>query len=145
MMEALVAAAKRGVQIFLIGNSPESAEALPGNGKFLYRKASGLYDELLSRGGGYIRLFEWRRDMNIDGRIVRGGAFHSKVFSVDGLITSVGPYNVSKASFGKHTEGTMVIIDPEFARQTEQMFQHDLEFSSEVTPPKSPSIRSANN
>lgn len=133
MMEALVAAAKRGVQIFLIGNSPESAEALPGNGKFLYRKASGLYDELLSRGGGYIRLFEWRRDMNIDGRIVRGGAFHSKVFSVDGLITSVGPYNVSKASFGKHTEGTMVIIDPEFARQTEQMFQHDLEFSREVT------------
>jgi len=133
MMEALVAAAKRGVQIVLIGNSPESAEALPGNGKILYRKASGFYDELLTRGGGNIRLFEWRREMNIDGRMVKGGAFHSKVFSVDGVITSVGPYNLSKASFGKHTEGTMVIIDPEFARQTEQMFQHDLEFSSEVT------------
>ena len=65
--------------------------------------------------------------------MVKNGAYHSKVFSVDGVLTSVGSYNISKASFGKHAEGTLVLQDKDFAKKAEEMFLKDLTFSKEIT------------
>ena len=49
------------------------------------------------------------------------------------MLTSIGSYNISKASFGKHSEGTLVLQDKDFAREAEAMFLKDLAFSQEIT------------
>lgn len=132
MLEALKRAAQRGVKIYIIGNSKGAAKTLPEYGLMMYPLGSCHYVPLLKAGKGNIRIFEWQSKARIGDELVSSGAFHSKVFSVDGVLTSVGSYNMSKASFEKHTEGTFVISDTEFARQAEKMFQQDLKFTKEV-------------
>lgn len=132
MLKALERAAKRGVKIYIIGNSREAAKTLPDQGMLMYPSARCHYRPLLRAGKGNIRIFEWQRELSINGNKVKSGAFHSKVFSVDGVLTSVGSYNMSKASFQKHTEGTMVVTDPEFSKNAESMFKNDLKFTREV-------------
>ncbi|HVK60528.1 MAG TPA: phosphatidylserine/phosphatidylglycerophosphate/cardiolipin synthase family protein [Bdellovibrionales bacterium] len=132
MLNALRAAAKRGVKIIIVGNSPESARNLPDFGTLMYPLALCHYRNLLSDADGNVRIFEWQKSVERDGQTLTAGAFHSKVFSIDGVLTSVGSYNMSKASWGKHTEGTIVVTDPDFARSAEQMFQTDLGFSKEL-------------
>lgn len=132
MLEALKQAAQRGVKIYIIGNSREAATTLPEYGQLMYPLGSCNYGPLLTAGKGNIRIFEWQRKVKINDQVITSGAFHSKVFSVDGVLTSVGSYNLSKASFQKHTEGTFVISDKDFAREAEQMFQRDLKFTKEV-------------
>ena len=134
ILKALERAARRGVKVFIIGNSREAAKTLPDGGTLMYPMALCHYRDLLEAGGPErnIRIFEWQRSLNINGTSLKSGAFHSKVFSVDGVITSVGSFNMSKASFGKHTEGTVVINDPDFAHSAEKMFSDDLLFTNEV-------------
>ncbi|MES2856139.1 MAG: phosphatidylserine/phosphatidylglycerophosphate/cardiolipin synthase family protein, partial [Bdellovibrionota bacterium] len=132
MLEALSNAAKRGVKVVIMGNSPESAKNLPDYGMLMYPLALCHYRPLLKGGNGNIRIFEWQKSVEREGRTLTAGAFHSKVFSVDGVVTSVGSYNMSKASWGKHTEGTIVVTDPAFAKKAEEMFQIDLGFSKEL-------------
>ncbi len=133
ILEALKNAAERGVKIYIIGNSRESAKTLPEKGIFMYPLASSKYDKILKAGGGNIRIFEWQAEVNYNGKTLRSGAFHSKLLSIDGVLTSVGSYNVSRASFRKHAEGTFVIQDLNFARSAEQTFQKDLMFTKEIT------------
>ncbi|MCJ8275253.1 MAG: phosphatidylserine/phosphatidylglycerophosphate/cardiolipin synthase family protein [Bdellovibrionales bacterium] len=133
MLDALKRAALRGVKIYIMGNSREAAKTLPDGGQIMYPSALCHYRPLIQAGQGNIRIFEWQREESIAGQNVKSGAFHSKVFSVDGVITSVGSYNMSKASFRKHTEGTIVVADPQFSRVAEQMFEEDLKFTREVT------------
>ncbi|MEZ4871322.1 MAG: phosphatidylserine/phosphatidylglycerophosphate/cardiolipin synthase family protein [Bdellovibrionales bacterium] len=133
ILEALVAAAERGVNVYLMGNSHATTTTLPDKGLIMYSKQKGFYEELLTRGQGRIRLFEWQRTATDEsGNEMMSGAFHSKAFSVDGVISSIGSYNVAKASFQKHTEGTIIINDPEFAKKVEEMYQLDLRFVKEV-------------
>jgi phosphatidylserine/phosphatidylglycerophosphate/cardiolipin synthase-like enzyme len=132
VLAALKAAAKRGVEIFIVGNSPESARNLPDYGKLMYPLALCHYRDLLERDKddkGSVRIFEWQKSVKRDGKTLTAGAFHSKVFSVDGVLTSVGSYNISRASYKQHTEGTFVFIDSEFSKTAEEMFQKDLSMS----------------
>lgn len=133
MLKALEEAAERGVKIYIIGNSKDASKTLPEDGILMYPKGFKNYKPLLKAGKGNIRIFEWQRYATINGLDLANGAFHSKVFSVDGVLTSVGSYNISKASFKKHTEGTMAVVDADFAKSAEDMFQKDLQFTREVT------------
>ncbi len=134
ILTALEKAAQRGVKVYIIGNSRQAASTLPEGGTLMYPMARCHYRSLLEAGGPNknIRIFEWQRSLNIGGSLFKSGAFHSKVFSVDGVITSVGSFNMSKASFEKHTEGTIVVNDPQFAESAEKMFSDDLLFTNEV-------------
>lgn len=133
ILEALKEAAERGVKIYIIGNSREAAKTLPEKGIFMYPLASMKYEKILKAGGGNIKLFEWQAKVDYNGQTLRSGAFHSKVLSIDGVLTSIGSFNVSRASFRKHAEGTFVIQDLNFARDAEKTFQKDLMFTKEVT------------
>lgn len=132
MLEALKNAAARGVKIYIMGNSKESAKTLPDGGLLMYPSAYCHYKPLLEAGAGNIRIFEWQRHALINGNRVTSGAFHSKMFSVDGILTSVGSYNMSKASSGKHTEGTIVVTDKDFTKKAEEMFKTDARFTREI-------------
>ncbi|MCB0349667.1 MAG: phosphatidylserine/phosphatidylglycerophosphate/cardiolipin synthase family protein [Bdellovibrionales bacterium] len=132
MLEALEAAALRGVQIIIIGNSQATANTLPDKGFLMYGKGEAYYKSLLRSGRGNIRIFEWQDKATVDGQELRSGAFHSKVFSVDGVISSIGSYNMASASFESHTEGTLVVNDAAFTQSVEEMFQKDLRFTKEV-------------
>jgi cardiolipin synthase A/B len=130
---AVLAAAQRGVKIFLTTNSIETAATLSDGGFFMYRRAVCQYRELLKQGRGNIRIFEWQGQAEVNGQTLHSGAFHSKVFVADGVLTSVGSYNPAPASYGKHTEGTVAVIDGEFARAAEEMYERDLRFTKEIT------------
>lgn len=132
MLKALGDAAQRGVKIYIMGNSRASAKTLPDKGQLMYPSAYCHYRPLLRAGKGNIRIFEWQRELSINGVKRKSGAFHSKVFSVDGVLTSVGSYNLSKASFKKHTEGTIVVADKDFSKEAERMFSKDIRFTKEV-------------
>ena len=131
VLRELRKAARRGVKIYLLGNSKESSKTLPDKGILMYRGAFCHYRDLMQDQPN-IRIFEYKGSEIIRGQEFVSGAFHSKLFSVDGIITSIGSYNISKASYQKHTEGTAVILDTEFAKEAEQIYQNDLMFSQEV-------------
>ncbi|MCE3009695.1 MAG: phosphatidylserine/phosphatidylglycerophosphate/cardiolipin synthase family protein [Proteobacteria bacterium] len=133
ILDALTRAANRGVKIYIMGNSPESARNLPDGGWLMYPLALCDYRDLMENSKGNVRIFEWQKSVERNGTILTAGAFHSKLFSVDGVLTSVGSYNISKASFRQHTEGTFVFNSPSFARSAEEMFQTDLQFTREMT------------
>lgn len=132
ILNALALAAARGVNIYIIGNSREAAKTLPDFGLMMYPRGLCNYRKLLKAGRGKIRIFEWQRTAVLNGQKLTSGAFHSKLFAVDGVLASLGSYNLAPASFNKHTEGTVVITDPTFAHSAEVMFQNDLEFTREV-------------
>lgn len=133
MLSALHRAAQRGVKVYIMGNSPESARNLPDGGWLMYPLALCDYRDLMENTNGNVRMFEWQKSVELNGQKLTAGAFHSKLFSVDGVLTSVGSYNISKASFRQHTEGTFIYNSPSFARSAEEMFQTDLQFTQEMT------------
>ncbi|MGJ7581094.1 phospholipase D-like domain-containing protein [Variovorax sp. RHLX14] len=110
---ALVAAANRGVRIRIITPGPLiDAESV--------RAASrASWGPLLQAG---IQISEYQPTM-----------FHCKVFTVDGLLVSVGSTNFDNRSFRLNDEANLNIYDEAFAAQETQVFEADLKLSSRIT------------
>lgn len=112
IVDSLVAAAKRGVDVQLV---------LPGVSDHGFIKSAGesFYDELLEGG---VRIFQ-----------LQVAVLHAKTTVIDGMWSSIGSANIDRRSFIHNYEVNVVVLDPAFGRDMEAAFREDLRHSKEVT------------
>jgi len=60
---------------------------------------------------------------------------HSKAMTVDGMYSWIGSYNFHPRSFRYEGEVTMNVLDPNFAKATQDMFQADIDIATRVKTP----------
>lgn len=112
IVDALIAAAKRGVDVRLV---------LPGvsdHGLIRYA-GQAFYDQLLSGG---VRIFE-----------LQIAVLHAKTAVIDGGWSTIGSANIDRRSFIHNYELNVVVVDPAFGASMESAFNEDLRDSKEVT------------
>jgi cardiolipin synthase len=110
---ALVAAAKRGVQVRIITPGPHIDSDL-------VRAASRERWGPLLRAG--IRIAEYQPTM-----------YHVKALVVDALMVSVGSTNFDNRSFSLNDEANLNILDPGFAARQVAVFEQDWGRAREVS------------
>jgi cardiolipin synthase len=110
-VEALCAAAQRGVDVRILINGPHIDKEV------VRRAAQHSYDTLL-RGG--VRIFEYQRTM-----------LHAKTLLVDGVWASVGSNNVTNRSMALNSELSFSFSDERLVAELEEHFRDDLEVSKE--------------
>ena len=112
VVDALVAAAKRGVDVKLV---------LPGvSDHGLVMHAGRAFYEPLLEGG--VRIFQ-----------LQVAVLHAKTAVIDGAWSTIGSANIDRRSFIHNYELNIVVIDPAFGRDMEAAFNEDLRSSKEVT------------
>ena len=112
VVDALIAAAKRGVDVKLV---------LPGvsdHGLVMYA-GQAFYDQLLAGG---VKIFQ-----------LQVAVLHAKTAVIDGAWSTIGSANIDRRSFIHNYELNVVVIDPAFGRDMESAFNEDLRDSKEVT------------
>ncbi len=116
----LRAAGRRGTRVVIITNSKKAYQKRMGKlaGLFVYHGLKALYRRRVKSPG--IEIHEL--DVPI----------HSKVLTVDGVLASIGSYNVGPSSVEKNTEQVLVTYDPPTVRAVEEMFDRDLARSRRV-------------
>ena len=110
-VEALCAAAQRGVDVRILINGPHIDKEV------VRRAAQHSYDTLL-RGG--VRIFEYQRTM-----------LHAKTLLVDGVWASVGSNNVTNRSMALNSELSFSFSDERLVAELEEHFRDDLAVSKE--------------
>jgi cardiolipin synthase A/B len=105
MLEALLAAVRRGVEVTLV--LPSYADSWP-----IFNLGRSHYDELL-RGG--VKIYEWR-----------GAIMHAKTVCIDGVWSTVGSTNTDSRSYLLNDEINAVVLGRSFAAQMDVMFADDL-------------------
>ncbi len=112
IVDALVAAARRGVTVRLV---------LPGvsDHNFIRYAGRAFYDELLAGG---VHIHE-----------LQVAVLHAKTAVIDGAWSTIGSANIDRRSFIHNYEVNVVVIDPQFGRDMEAAFNEDLRDSKEVT------------
>lgn len=112
-VDALVAAMKRGVRVRIITPGPMI------DAKTVRRASRAGWGPLLEAGA---EISEYQPTM-----------FHCKVFTVDGLLVSVGSTNFDNRSFRLNDEANLNIYDPAFAAQETRAFEEDLKRSKRLS------------
>jgi cardiolipin synthase len=112
LLDALVQAAKRGVDVRIIVPSVSDVTVI-------LHASRHLYGTLLESG---VRIFEYQ-----------GAVLHAKTATVDGDWSTVGSSNMDYLSFMRNHEVNAVITGEFFARSMERMFHADLARSREVS------------
>jgi len=112
ILKALIAAAKRGVDVKII---------MPGvtDSGLVFHAGQSFYNEMLTGG---IKVYE----LNI-------AVLHAKTAVIDQVWSTVGSTNIDTRSFLHNKEVNVVVIDTEFATAMENAFKEDLRLSTEVT------------
>jgi cardiolipin synthase len=112
-VKALVAAAKRGVDVRIITPGPIIDSDI-------VRAASReRWGELLEAG---IKMAEYQPTM-----------YHVKALVVDSLLVSVGSTNFDNRSFILNDEANLNVLDPDFAKQQEAVFEDDWKHARPIT------------
>jgi cardiolipin synthase len=112
VVDALIAAAKRGVDVKLV---------LPGvsdHGLVMYA-GQAFYEQLLAGG---VKIFQ-----------LQLAVLHAKTAVIDEAWSTIGSANIDRRSFIHNYELNVVVIDPAFGRDMESAFNEDLRDSKEVT------------
>jgi cardiolipin synthase len=112
IVDALVAAARRGVDVRLV---------LPGvtdHGLVLHA-GRAFYDELLAGG---VRIHQ-----------LQVAVLHAKTAVIDGTWSTVGSANIDRRSFIHNYELNLIVLDPAFGQEMERTFSEDLRDSKEVS------------
>ena len=111
-LDTLIEAARRGVEVKLI---------LPGvsDSQLAYYAGRSHYEDLLEAG---VRLYERRARM-----------LHAKTAIIDGVWSTVGSTNLDLLSFNDNNEINAIILDIDFAREMEKLFNRDIAASDEIT------------
>ena len=111
-VEALSAAAKRGVDVRLV---------LPGvtDHGLVFHAGRAFYDELLASG---VKIHN-----------LKVAILHAKTAVIDGTWSTVGSANIDRRSFLHNYELNVVVVDPAFGRDMESAFSEDLRDSREIT------------
>ena len=124
LMDALIAAAARGVEVTLILPSQTDSWLVLSAGRSHYTR--------LLKGG--VRIFERR-----------GVVLHSKTALIDGVWATVGSTNLDWRSFLHNHELNAVMLGAEFGQQVQAMFDRDLAASDAIelstTKTRSPALR----
>jgi len=112
LVRRLAAAARRGVDVRL---------ALPGVSDVWAPLAAGraIYGPLLSAG---VRIFERHNAM-----------LHAKTVVIDGVWSTIGSSNMDWRSILHNAEANVVVVDRDFGRRMEELFDCDVRASEEVT------------
>jgi phosphatidylserine/phosphatidylglycerophosphate/cardiolipin synthase-like enzyme len=137
LVDALKRAARRGVKIVVITNSPESNDIRPVAVVSRY-----LYEEVLSvnaglSGGGGIEVREWR------GPAVGESTLHAKFAVFDGMEAIVGSFNLDPRSDMLNSETALVFRDADMARRLDQIFvSEDMPKATPVSASDAQSYRS---
>ncbi|MET0541161.1 MAG: phospholipase D-like domain-containing protein [Variovorax sp.] len=112
-IRALVAAMERGVRVRIITPGPII------DSQTVHGASRASWGPLLAAGA---QMNEYQPTM-----------FHCKVFTVDGLLVSVGSTNFDNRSFRLNDEANLNIYDPGFAAAETAQFEADLKQSKRVT------------
>ena len=112
LLEALEAAARRGVGVSLI--LPSRTDSW-----LVFHAGRGYYERLLRAG---VKIFERR-----------GVILHSKTALIDGVWATVGSPNLDWRSFLHNYELNAVVLGSAFGKQVQAMFTRDLAASDEIT------------
>lgn len=112
--DALIQAAKRGVNVTILTNSAKSSDL-----SFVAEAGRYHYDELIAAG---VRIFE-----------KTGGTLHSKTMACDGVFSIVGSVNLNGRSHGCDSEVAVATLSPPVAKTLERTFQEGLAEAKEVT------------
>ncbi len=112
MLEALEAAARRGVDVRLL---------VPGriNEPLIGSAARSDFSELLDAG---VKIYLWQ-----------GKMLHAKTATVDGVWSTVGSSNLDWWSIARNDEINTVILSVRFGRQMNATYMSDLENSRQIT------------
>ncbi len=112
MLEALEAAARRGVDVRLL---------VPGriNEPLIGSAARSDFSELLDAG---VKIYLWQ-----------GKMLHAKTATIDGVWSTVGSSNLDWWSIARNDEINTVILSMRFGRQMNATFMSDLENSQQIT------------
>jgi cardiolipin synthase len=111
-MDALVQAARRGVDVKLIFPSISDAGVV-------FYAGQSFYKELLEAG---VRIYQ-----------LQASVLHAKTAVVDGIWSTVGSANIDIRSFLHNSEVNIVILGNAFGSSMESAFQEDLKNSVEVS------------
>ncbi len=111
-IEALIAAAKRGVEVKIV---------LPGvsDSGLVFYAAHAQYDELLENG---IKIYH-----------LKLAVLHAKTGVIDGAWSTVGSTNMDTRSFLHNSELNVVVMGVAFGAEMEKAFQEDMRDSTEIT------------
>ncbi len=112
-MQALVAAAGRGVRVRILVPGPYMDMAI------VRRASRASWGPLLEAGVG---IFEYQPTM-----------FHCKVIAVDGVWVSLGSSNFDARSFSINDETNLNVYDRSFAAEQAAVFEDDLTRSNAIT------------
>ncbi|RZL11547.1 MAG: cardiolipin synthase [Rubrivivax sp.] len=112
MVQALVDAAQRGVDVSLV--LPSLSDFKP----VLYAGRS-YYEQLL---GGGVKIFE-----------LQSAVLHAKTGVVDGVWSTVGSSNMDWRSFAMNDEVNVVVLGDDFGRDMAALFQRDVKASKQIT------------
>ena len=112
-VDALVAAMKRGVRVRIITPGPVI------DAQTVRHASRASWGPLLEAGA---QISEYQPTM-----------FHCKVFTVDGLMVSVGSTNFDNRSFRLNDEANLNIYDAAFALQETEIFEEDLRHAKRIT------------
>jgi cardiolipin synthase len=112
--DALIAAAKRGVNVQVLTNSRTSSDMTQ-----VADAARYFYDDLLDAG------------VHVNEK--RGGTLHAKTATFDGQFSIVGSVNLNGRSTNLDAEDALAVEDPATAKQLEQRFADGLTGATPVT------------
>ncbi len=112
LLNALIEAAKRGVEVKLVLPSYSDSGAI-------FHLGRSYYKDLL-RGG--VKIYEFH-----------GSVMHAKTVCIDGVWSTIGSTNLDSRSFLHNDEINAVILGRGFAAQMKAMFARDLTESEQIT------------
>jgi cardiolipin synthase len=112
MVEALCAAARRGVDVQLV---------LPSRSDFspVLHAGRAYYTRLLESG---VRVHE-----------LQGAVLHAKTGVIDGVLSTIGSSNLDFRSFDGNNEVNAVVLGEDFGNSMQKLFEQDVAASSEIT------------
>ncbi len=112
VIEALIAAARRGVDVKII---------LPGVSDvgLVFRAGHSFYSSLLESG---VRIYQ-----------LQVSVLHAKTAVIDRIWSTVGSTNIDTRSFLHNYEVNVVVLNENFGREMENAFEEDLRGSREIT------------
>ncbi len=112
MLDALIAAAQRGVDVKII---------LPGVSDvgLVFRAGHSFYSRLLEGG---VKIYQ-----------LQVSVLHAKTAVIDRVWSTVGSTNIDTRSFLHNHEVNVVVLNENFGREMESAFQEDLRASREIT------------
>lgn len=113
LLEAILAAAKRGVTVRLLVNGPYT------NHTSAAEAGRDHYSELLNAG---IEVYEYQPTK-----------MHAKILTYDGAVSCIGSANLNYRSFYHDEEFNLTVRDAEFAKKLNRQFENDLKSAKRIT------------